>query len=291
MTNLALIVAILLFTGQTICFKIFNEKYMKNLTSYFLFLFLYSSFAALIYFITTGSAATYSSYTIILGSFFGILLILAVLFYMKALETGPLSYSALFFSSGLVLPIVFGLIFWDEKVSPPQAIGVVLLIITFYLASQSSSDENLNISSKWLMFCILAFICNGLLMILLKAQQIEMAGKEIGEFLSVAFSVSAIIALIVFFVYKGVKGESIDHVKHMPFIWLVICTGSCISIGNGLSSYLASRLPSIIHFPMINGGVVVLSSILSSLVFKEKIDRKGHIGLVCGLIALVFLSV
>ncbi len=290
MTGLAIIVAVLLFTGQTMCFKIFNEKYMKNLTSYFFFLFLYSSFAALIYLIMAGSTATYSFYTKILGIAFGVFLILAVLFYMKSMETGPLSYSALFFSSGLVLPIVFGLIFWDEKINFLQFVGVLLLIATFYLASQPSSEESTKVNSKWLLFCILAFICNGTLMILLKAHQIIMPGKETKEFLIIAFVTAALIALILFLINKSRNRESISHMKSMPFVWLVICTGSCISLGNGLSSYLASRIPSIVHFPVINGGVVILSSILSSIIFKEKIDKNGQIGLILGILSLVFLS-
>jgi len=48
MNYFLILIAAILFTVQTLCFKEFNKRYMKNIASYFLFNFLYFSVVAII---------------------------------------------------------------------------------------------------------------------------------------------------------------------------------------------------------------------------------------------------
>ena len=52
----------------------------------------------------------------------------------------------------------------------------------------------------------------------------------------------------------------------------------------------AGRIPAIIQFPMINGGLVILATALSALLYHERITRRTVVGLVIGLVALILLS-
>ena len=91
---------------------------------------------------------------------------------MKAMEIGPLSYTTLFFSFGLLVPIVFGLFFWNENIGILQLIGLLLLLVTFYVGNESSQNGEQKWGGKWLTFCIIAFIANGTLMVISKGHQI-----------------------------------------------------------------------------------------------------------------------
>ena len=291
MNYLALLVTTLLFATQTVCFKMFNRTYMKNLASYFIFNFLYFGIVVLIFLIIGGIPRFIETYTLALGISFGVLFVLVIFSYMKAMETGPLSYSSLFFSFGLLVPIVFGTFLWNEKISMIQVFGLALLLVTFYLcagASDGNTKSGLNL--RWAIFCLIAFIGNGGLMTLAKEHQILLPGKQVLEFLIVSFGTAALLSLILF-LCSYFKKQSISHLWQTPFVFIVLGAGLTTAFGNQLALYLNSRIPSILQFPTVNGGVVILSTVASSIIFGEILTKKGKLGLGLGIVALVLLCI
>src|SRR5665647_3663483 len=99
MNYFLILIAAILFTVQTLCFKEFNKRYMKNIASYFLFNFLYFSVVAIILIVAAGGVHPIHAPTVYLGVTFGTIFIFAILSYMKAMESGPLSYACLLYTS------------------------------------------------------------------------------------------------------------------------------------------------------------------------------------------------
>ncbi len=296
MEYLLLFLSIVIFTIQTISFKEFNRSFMKNLSSYFMFNFLYFAMVVIIFLIPNPVLGEIHAATAILAVAFGVIFVLGVLCYMKAMETGPLSLSSLIYSFGIIVPITLGFFLWDEKISIMQAVGLLLLFATFYLGSKSASEPSASVSSqsinfKWLLFCFLGFLGNGGLMTTTKAQQMIMPGKEIKEFLVLAFATASLLSLAIFFFTKIKTNDSISHLKSRNFLLVVLAAGLTTAYGNQIAVLLSGRIPAVIQFPTVNGGIVLASSLLSVVLFKEKLTRQGIAGLVLGLAALVLLSI
>lgn len=290
-----LILNIVVFTIQTISFKEFNRSWMKNLDSYFLFNFLYFSLTVLVFVVFNRVAEPIQLTTAIMAVAFGVVFILTILFYMKAMELGPLSFSALIFSLALLIPIVVGTVFWHEPVSPLQIAGLVLLIVTIMLASRSPADEHKKASPRWLLFCLAASLGNGTLMSLAKTQQMLYPGREIEEFLILAFGLAAILSLVIFFSRRlGSRKKpkpSVIYLRKTAFAGLVLVAGLTTGFGNLTSLMLSGRIPAILQYPTVSGGIIIFSSALSIVLFKERLTRSGSFGLVLGLGALVLLSI
>lgn len=290
MNYLAIFVTILLLATQTICFKMFNRTYMKNLASYFIFNFLYFSLVVLIFIIIGGIPTYLDTYTLVFGISFGMLFVFTIFSYMKAMETGPLSYSSLFFSFGLIVPVIFGTFIWHERISIIQVFSLVLLLATFYLCAGASENTKSGLNLRWIMFCFIAFVGNGVLMTLAKEHQILLPGKQVGEFLIVSFGTAALLSLILF-LCSYLRKQSISHLLRMPFAFVVLGAGVTTAFGNQLALYLNSHVPSILQFPTVNGGIVIFSTVASSLIFGERLTRKGKLGLGLGIAALVLLCI
>ena len=54
---------------------------------------------------------------------------------------------------------------------------------------------------------------------------------------------------------------------------------------------LAGLLDSMIYYPVANGGAMVLTVVVSCLVFKEKFDLARICGAVIGIVGIVLLSI
>lgn len=288
--SLLIAVTALLCGAQTSLFKYFNLHYMKNKASYFLFNFISCTFIALILPVTTGGVSVPELFTIILGLSFGITFILTVFFYTKAMELGPLSFTSMFFSSSLLLPISAGWLLWQEPVTLIQIIGVGVLLAAYYLATVSNTDEKRKANFRWLQVCLLAFIGNGSLAILSKLHQHLIPQRQINEYLIIAFGTSAIISLFLFLLQTKVRKEDITHLKNPGFVLIALSAGAATGFANQLIIYLMSFVPSIVLFPCVNGGLMLVSILLSVILFGEKLTQKSIAGLVLGVTALILLS-
>jgi drug/metabolite transporter (DMT)-like permease len=290
MNYLILFTAMLLLTGQTISFKEFNRVYMKNNASFFGFNFIYFSFIALIFLFSGGPLDRFQPLTVLCGMSFGIIFLTMVFYYMKAMETGPLSFTSLFFSMGILGPIVFGVIFWHEKIKVLQFFSLALLFVTFYLCGDSSGGSKKKVHFKWVFYCLLAFFTNGAAMSIMKEHQILMQGLKIREFLIVGFGTASIISML-FFIIFWLKKQPVSHFRNVPFIYVVLGAALTTAFGNKLNLYLNTHIPSIIQFPVTFGGIVILSTLTSRLFYKETLSRKGLIGLGIGLVALILIGI
>jgi drug/metabolite transporter (DMT)-like permease len=211
---------------------------------------------------------------------------------MKGMETGPLSYTSLFYSLGLIVPVIFGLLFWGEKMGMLQVIGLLLLLITIYLGSGSKSptspEKGMNL--RWLVFTLVAFLGNGFLMTITKAHQVLLPGKQVMEFLFICFSTATVSSFLLAIIMLLLKKQDTHHLKDRNFVLVVIGTGITTAVGNMIMFILAGRMDGVVLYPVVCGGVVVLSSIASLILFKEKLAGKGFAGLAIGMAALVMLS-
>lgn len=289
MDYLLMLAAIVLFSMQTVCFKLFNSRFMKSLASYFAFASLYF-FAVIAVLAPFGLRFTgLHTLTVGLSVVFGIVFVASVFTYMRAIETGPLALSSLVFSFGLLVPILAGAALWNERLSFLQGAALLLLLFTFYLGAGAAGSQSKKVNVKWLAYSVLSLLGNGMLMTLLKAHQSALPGMETSEFLVLASGTAAILSLAVFIVRRVKFNETVPHLKSGRFALLVLGAGVTTGIGNLISLTLTGRVPTYIQFPFINGGIVFLSSLFSVLLFKEKMTRRAWIGMALGLVALVVI--
>lgn len=244
----------------------------------------------ILFFVTSSEIHAFDPFTLLLGAGFGIMYVTTVFSYTKAMESGPLSYTSLFFSAGLLLPIMFGVVFFGEKIVITQLVGIILLILSFYLGSTASGTDGKKIKPIWIAYCLVTFIGNGSLSILSKGHQMLLPGEQIIEYLITAFATSAILSLAALIWYGAIKGQKLAHIKKLGFGGVVVGAGVTTALGNQLIVILVTRVSSVILFPLVNGGVVVSSIIASIMLFGEKLAYKGRLGVFTGVAALVLLS-
>jgi len=283
--------AIVFFAIQNIFFKLFSQYFMKNLASFFLFNTISSSILVGIIFILYPNPQSVETPSVLLGVLFGLAYIGAILLYMKAMECGPTSYTALIYSFGLLIPILFGLVLWKEKINLLQIIGMILLFLTFYLGSNSTNASHQKVNLKWVFLIIGAAILNGSIMVLFKEQQILTPGRGIHEFLMIAYVTSSLLSLLLFLRYRFIAKENIKHLNNKRFILIVLVTGVVTAGGSLVNLYLCKVVSAVILFPILNGGIVLFVSLVSFTMFKEKFGIKNATSIILGIGALFLLSI
>lgn len=63
-----------------------------------------------------------------------------------------------------------------------------------------------------------------------------------------------------------------------------------MGLANKLNTYIAGGFPSVKTFPIVNGGRILLTTILCTLLFKEKTNLKQKVGIIIGFIAIILIA-
>lgn len=219
-----------------------------------------------------------SLFTVLLGLVFGVATALSNFYKMRSLSEGPMHITLLITTASMIIPTMSG-VFFGESFSILKLIFVVILIGFLYLSFDTSGGGKIN--KKWIIFVILAFLMQGAIGVLQKVHQTSEYKSELSGFLFVAFTCSLLYSRIM---AKRSFKELDFGKKHV--IFAVVC-GICTYLMNYLNLKLSGLLPTQLFFPLVNGSAIVLSSLSSVLIFKEKISRRQLVGLVGGIFALV----
>lgn len=222
---------------------------------------------------------------VIYGAVYGVILGLFLLFKMQATAEGPVSLTTLIGSCSFIIATGFSIFYARESVSIFQLIGMGLLLVSLILCiNPKKSGEKL--TKKWFFNCFMFFFIGGLVGILYKLFGKSDASEQVNTMILIASVVSG-----TFFIFGGLieakkTNKKLEKPNNLVLTYMLLCgIAGCVYIRLNVS--LSSVIPGAIFFPVSNGGMVILSTVVGKLIFKEKLKRVQIIGILIGLIAIV----
>ena len=280
--------AILSLSFQNVAFKLFNMNYMKNTASYFIFNAVYFTMICVIYAVIGINFINFMPAVVLLGTLFACSFISAMYLYMKAMENGPLGLSFLFFSSGMLLPILFGIIFFREPAPFHKFIGLILLFAAFYISTIGAGSNKMN--KKWVVYILLAAVSNGIIGIAIRLVRTVVPEDAFVDFLFLGFGQAAVLSFIIgVFVIMRYK-PTMTHLYAAPFILIAVLAAVTTAGGNYAMVTLSLYVSALVQFPIVNGSLVISSIIASRVLFKEKVTKQHILTIAVGLAAILLLS-
>ncbi|MBE6629729.1 MAG: hypothetical protein E7624_02630 [Ruminococcaceae bacterium] len=211
-----------------------------------------------------------------------------------ALRYGSLALTSLISSYSLMLPTMYGFFRFQESVYVTQLIGIALLLVSLYLTNMTKKSskegdvpaEKSHFSMKWLVLVIVMALTNGMCAIVQKEEQYRFAGAYKNEFMMVALLVSFGVLTVVGLILERRDIGVVIKKGAIP----AVLTGAANGATNLLVMVVTATIAASIFFPVISGGGMVLAYILSVTLFKEKFTTGQKIGILLGVVSLVFLN-
>lgn len=270
---------------------VLRKSYSKNVSNRGTILFNGCSClaAALFFFARGGFKFDYNGVVVCWALIFGVFFGTTTLAGFKALQTGPLSLTSLVTSYSLLIATLYGIISGAETVDGLMTVGLILLAVSLFLIAmkEKSETDTKKISLKWAIFAVTALLSNGICTILQREQQIAFDGKYKSEFMIVAL----VGIFIVFLVIALLKEKQDIKICLKKGALLMLFWGILNGAANLFVMILAAkRVPASLMYPLISGGSIILTWIMSRFYYKEKLTMFQNIGLILGIVAVVLLN-
>jgi len=188
----------------------------------------------------------------------------------------------------VVIPILFGLFYYKESFGLFKVLGIALAMAAVYLAS-IKTQEGLKIKPANFIFPVLVFLGSGIIDTTIKYLEGEYIAKDDTPIFSATIFAMAALLGIVFLIVQAVQGKFKFELKN-------VLGGIALGIPNYFSVYfLVQALRSDILessgiFTVNNVAIVMISTLLGILLFKEKLLPKNWIGIGLAILGILFIA-
>lgn len=188
----------------------------------------------------------------------------------------------------VVIPIIFGVILYEESLSAIKIIGISLAVVAVYLASVK---DDLNKHEKaGLLLPVILFIGSGTIDTTLKYVQINYVSEsEVAVFSGSLFGFAALFGLIIL-VIKTIKKRESFGFKNL-IAGIVLGVPNYYSIVFLIKALQTKGIESSTLFTINNVGIVVVSTLVGLLLFKESFSLKNKIGILLAIFGIVLVAI
>ena len=224
-------------------------------------------------------------YTLILGALF------IIVFNLMGITTqkNGLSVVSVATKMSVVVPVLFGLLYYNENLGAIKLFGIGIALIAVYLTS-NKSDQRTVINRKLIVLPILVFVGSGIIDTSIKfLEDAYVADNDVPLFSAIIFLAAAIIGFIIIII-QVMSGS-------FKFEFKNVIAGICLGVPNYFSIYFLVKtlrsdiLESSGIFAINNVSIVTLSTFVGIFLFKEKLIKKNWIGIGLAILSIILISI
>ena len=200
----------------------------------------------------------------------------------KTAQNNGVTVASIAGKMSVIIPIIFGVILYQEKLSTIQISGIVLALIAVYLTTTKGGDL---LQKNQFIFPILLFIGSGIIDTSIKYIQLNyVIDSELPYFMGTVFCFACIIGLCILFTQKRTfQSKSI-------IAGLILCLINYYSIYFLLKALDTKNLLSATVFTVNNVAIVMFTTLLGIILFKEKLNIKNWIGIGVAILSILLIA-
>ena len=222
------------------------------------------------------------------GAVFLGLLFVSIFFVMaKTSQENGVSVASIAGKMSVVIPVIFGVILYNESVTFLKVIGILIALVAVYLSSVKEEKSKVKAS---LLLPILLFFGSGIIDTSLKYVETNFVAPDKVDFFSGSlFGFAAVFGIIILLIKSVINKEKFEFKSILGGIALGI--PNYYSIVFLIKALQNKGFESSTLFTINNVGIVVVSTLIGLLLFKESFSLKNKIGVALAILGIVLVTI
>ena len=280
-------ISIILFNVLVVFFKLFEKYNIDNLQALISNYFISALLSLLLLSENDNIQSSIESEWFIHAIILGTLFISIFNIYALGIQKIGIATSSVINKMSFVVPVVFSIIFYENEVfSFSILFGVLLALLGIYLSSTNNSSFNFD--KKYLWIILIIFFGQGIVDIVLNDSKFYIPKDENFLFFLILFISATTAGILILFAKK-----QISDIKIKNLLW-----GAIFGIPNFFSIFYFLKAlqsdyfidKSYLIFPLTSVGIVVTTTFLGMLIYKEILTKRNLIGITIAVISILIIS-
>ena len=284
-----IIITISTFSSMVMLFKYFEKRNVNNLqaisANYFT-----AGILSIIFLPNTFEfdKINYSNTSIffVLAFIVGLLFVLTFNLYAHGAQKIGVTPSTIANKMSMIIPIIIGIILLNEEVTFNKILGISFAFVAIFLSS--IGDRKYSLNKNHLIIIVLLFIGQGLADGILNwAQEFILNGSNMNLFFAVTFLAAGFTGLL--FVFFKLSSQKVK-IEPKSIIWgIVLGIPNYLTLLYFVKSLKSELFSSSEIFPIINIGVIIFCTILSIILFRERVSIYNWLGVILGVFSIFII--
>ncbi len=215
----------------------------------------------------------------------GVLFILMFYLIGNSSQKAGITVTTLANKLSLVFPVLFSLLYFNEQISTIKYIGLGTAVVAVVLTVYKKDVKKTNLI--YILLPVLIFFGSGIVDSIVKyVQAIKISDNEVALYTIAVFFVAFLCGTLI---------SLLTRKNNLKFHSATLLLGFLLGAANFGSLYFIikalnkSNLDSSLVFALNNMSVVALTTILGTLLFKERLNKINFVGIALAIISLYFL--
>jgi len=277
---------VLFYTFQSLFCRIYTSS--RNGGGAIQFSVFYAAFAGVATLAINGFSYTFSPATLITGLLNALVLLTYNIAMVKCGVLGSYAFMMLCaLSGGILVPMAYDALYLGYSFSTIQLIALAMILAAFVILNLDGIKAKKNL--KYLIWCAVLFITNGLYTILMNLQQTLTNFTLRNEMVITTFLGMAVMTSAFYLLFSRksfIDGWRMEKKSFLPMF--ISSLSSAIAVT--MFMYSMKTFNITVLAVVNNGGVLVLSAIAAFTLFKEKLTASSVIGMVLATASIIMLS-
>ena len=222
----------------------------------------------------------------VLAFIVGLLFVLTFNLYALGIQKIGVTPSTIANKMSMIIPIIIGLILLNEEFTFNKILGISFACVAIFLSSMG--DRKYSLNKNHLIIIFLLFIGQGLADGILNwAQEFILNGSNMNLFFAVTFLAAGFFGLL--FLFFKLSSQKVK-IEPKSIIWgIVLGIPNYLTLLYFVKSLKSELFSSSEIFPIINIGVIIFCTILSIILFRERVSIYNWLGVILGVFSIFII--
>lgn len=246
-------------------------------------------FTALIFFVVFFEPRLPSPTTWLLAAIYAVSSVLYQWTYLGAMQCGPISLTVLVNSFSVIPKALLGVVAYGEELTALKVIGLVVILISFFFAVRSGTDEK-PVSGRWLVMALSAALGNTVLTAMQKIHQETPVAGERSLFVVYGYVIAGVVSLIVV-AFARLRKKPVGLKLSPKVCWLTALAAAALGGYQLLNMWMVGEMDSMVMQPISTSISILVSFLFGAVLFKDRLSRRQWIGAGIGIVGVVLLGI
>lgn len=218
-----------------------------------------------------------------------------VVSWLLSVRTGAYMMVEVFLLLGVIVPIALCRIFFAEEIGLWQIVGICILLVAVYIMTTYNFSVKGKLSIGSFLLLMLCGLSNGVADFSQKLFVKTSPEGSIAAFNFYTYVFAAAALLVAYAVFRQVDKKNGKEIRKpmaviKPIWYFVLIMAACLFANSFFKTQAALYLDAARLYPLNQGCAVVLSLLMSAIVFKEKINVRCIVGICLSFVALLMIN-
>ncbi len=211
--------------------------------------------------------------TLLISALSGISTAIFVVSWLTSVKKSAYMLVDVFLTLGILVPLIASKYIFGEEIKLTQWFGVIVLLIAVVIMCSYNNSVKIKMTTASF---VLLFICGFASGIADFSQKLFIKNQPDGSAVAFNFYTYIFAALVLFisFALTHKKDISTDKINIKKILSYLIIMAICLFLNSYFKTLAASRMNAIILYPLSQGCALILATLMSVILFKEKLTKK-----------------